>query len=283
MTASPRPNNVLWLGGMPRSGTSWLAQILASHPDTRLKLCPLFSYEFKNALGTDSSLEDWNRLFADVYRTRSEYLDQDFLRRDGLVPRFEQESAAPAWLVIKSVRFHELWAHAVTMGVEAKTLLIVRDPVDSIASWVFNDREFPPSADIEREWRSGACRKTAAGEYWGFDDWLRVTQLHVDLERRYPESVRLVVYDDLVRAPHDAMQGILAWLGLEPHEQTRQFVERSQARHSDDPRAVFKDPSELDRRRRRLPDHIAETIRAEVSATPLARFLRQPEVGRAHG
>ena len=283
MAESPSPGHVVWLGGMPRSGSSWLAQILASHPDTRLKLCPLFSYEFKNALDRESSLEDWNTLFADVYRARSDYLDQDFLRRDGLVPGFVEQHETPAWLVVKSVRFHELWAHAVAMGVEAKTLYIVRDPIDCIASWVFNEREFPAAADIEREWRSGACRKTGVGEYWGFDDWLRVTQLHVNLERQYPERVRLVAYDDLARAPQDQTDAILGWLGLDQHDQTTRFIEQSRARHSDDPRAVFKDPSELNQLHRRLPDHIVDTIRTAVSETSLARFLRQPEMGSSHG
>jgi hypothetical protein len=77
-----------WISGMPRSGTTWLSQILASSPDVRLKFCPLFSYEFKNALDEKSTSEDWKQLFLNVYETKSEFLDQDYLRKKGFVPTF---------------------------------------------------------------------------------------------------------------------------------------------------------------------------------------------------
>ena len=44
---------------MPRSGTSWLSQIFDSHPDTKFKLSPLFSYAFKNAVNIESSKKEW--------------------------------------------------------------------------------------------------------------------------------------------------------------------------------------------------------------------------------
>ena len=80
---------VCWISGMPRSGTTWLSQIFASSPEVRLKFCPLFSYEFKNLLDERSSAEQWSKLFSDVYTTSSEFLDQDHLRKSGLVPSFK--------------------------------------------------------------------------------------------------------------------------------------------------------------------------------------------------
>ena len=41
---------IVWISGMPRSGTTWLSQIFAASPAVRMKACPLFSYEFKNIL-----------------------------------------------------------------------------------------------------------------------------------------------------------------------------------------------------------------------------------------
>ena len=69
---------VAWISGMPRSGTTWLSQIFASSPDVKLKFCPLFSYEFKNALNEKSSGDDWANLFWNVYNTESAFLDQDY-------------------------------------------------------------------------------------------------------------------------------------------------------------------------------------------------------------
>ena len=67
-----------WISGMPRSGTTWLSQIFASCVDVRMKFCPLFSYEFKNILDENSSSIQWEKLFSDVYQTKSEYLDQEY-------------------------------------------------------------------------------------------------------------------------------------------------------------------------------------------------------------
>ncbi len=259
---------------MPRSGTSWLAQILASHPDTCLKLCPLFSYEFKNALGPTSSKDDWHDLFARVYSTKGQYLDQDFLRKDGLVPRFAIKSGEPDVLVIKSNRFHDIVAKAVSMGVDAKFLFIVRDPISTISSWLFNPMEFPEGCNLQDEWRTGACRKTAAGEYWGFEDWKYVTSLHQKLARQYPEVVRLISYEALLDNLNEIVEEVFDWIGLDVHEQTQQFLVDSRSQHDTNPRSVFKSPDSLDTYRERLPAKIQEAIISELDGTELQRFLR---------
>ncbi len=149
--------NVVWITGMPRSGTNWLSQIFASHPDVRLKLCPLFSYEFKNALDEKSSALMWRTLLKNVYHTESEYLDQEYLRREGHVPTFEQKNERPSMLVIKSTRFHNLTPGLLKKCPEIKWVGIVRNPCASIYSWISNPLEFPNSADPYTDWRTD-CR-----------------------------------------------------------------------------------------------------------------------------
>ena len=40
-------DRIISIHGVPRSGTSWLGQILDSSPKVRYKFQPLFSYAFK--------------------------------------------------------------------------------------------------------------------------------------------------------------------------------------------------------------------------------------------
>lgn len=80
--------NIVWLAEMLCSGRNWLPQIFASHPDVRLKFFPLYSYEFKNALDENSSAKEWREILKQVYYKKSDYLDQEYLRRDGCVPTF---------------------------------------------------------------------------------------------------------------------------------------------------------------------------------------------------
>lgn len=258
---------------MPRSGTSWLAQIFASHPDTRLKLCPLFSHAFRGTVDRNSSKAEWEHFFDAVHSTSDEYMDQDFLRRDGLVPEFADAVAPSPRLVIKSNRFHDLLPRMLDLGLDLGVLLIVRDPRATIASWLNNPREFPVDADPGAEWRSGACRKTGPGEFWGFDDWCTVTSMYLDLADRHPEMTYLLRYEDLLRDPSAKVEDLFGWAQLDVHARTSAFVADSASRHDDNPRSVFKNHQHLAERELMLDQSIQDTILEEVGGTALGQFL----------
>lgn len=265
--------NIVWIAGMPRSGTNWIGQIFASHPSVRYKLCPLFSYEFKNALDEHSSAAAWSALLQATYDTRSDYLDQDYLRRDALIPDFPEREDAPPLLAIKSTRYHHLLPCLLDLVSNAQVIGIVRDPRATIHSWLANPLEFPANADPNAEWRSGNCRKTAVGEYWGFDDWKAVTSLYLDLARRYPKRFHLARYEQWVQTPAAYTARMLEALGLTLHPQTETFLQASRVEHSSHPRAVFKHPSVTTRWAGKLDPTISAAIVAELEGTPLASFL----------
>lgn len=270
------PDDILWLSGMPRSGTTWIAQILASHPDIRLKYDPLFSFSFKNALDESHGTDDWERLFRAVYTTSDPYMDQVKPIAEGLVPSFPLRMDAPRVLAIKSNRHHDLIGHAVRIGVKARFVFVVRDPIDTIASWLANPTEFPAGENPAAEWRSGRCRKTGCGEYWGFDDWKHVAELNVDLAKRFPERVRLLRYEEILEAPEAITHDLFAWIGLDLSEQTIGFLRESRSRHSENPRSVYRQAGRHRSHRDALPPGAERTMISELEGTALARFLRQP-------
>lgn len=267
------PENVVWLTGMPRSGTNWFAQIFASHPDVRLKLCPLFSYEFKNACNEQSGADEWHSLFRQVYRTPGEYLDQEYLRREGLVPAFDKSGAEPPTLAIKTTRYHHLTEGLLEKCPEIRVVGIIRHPCAAIHSWLSNPLEFPAGADPMQEWRSGACRKTGVGEFWGFDDWKLVAGLFIRLATRFPERFRIARYEAFVRQPEVEVLALFDWLGLTRSEQTLDFLRQSHSRHDQHNRSVFKNPAVSSRWRRELAPAITDAILQELAGTPLAQFL----------
>ncbi|MEM8571458.1 MAG: sulfotransferase [Pseudomonadota bacterium] len=267
------PKEVTWLSGMPRSGTTWLSQVFASAPDVRLKFCPLFSYEFKNKLDETASREDWIQLFRDTYHCRSEYLDQDYLRKQGLVPTFPEKSAPPH-LVIKSTRFHNLMPHLLARHGGIQLVHIVRDPRASIHSWLTNAFEFPKGADPQSEWRSGDCRKTGPGEFWGFDDWKWVNSNALRLQRAYPERVAILQYEDLTADPGAEIEALFAFCGIEFHSQTAEFLSVSQSKHSTNKRSVFKNPERTIGWQGALDAEIAALCEQETRDTELSVFLR---------
>jgi hypothetical protein len=265
--------DIVWITGMPRSGTNWLSQIFASHPNVCLKYCPLFSYEFKNALDENSSAKEWRELLKQVYYKKSDYLDQEYLRRDGYVPTFGQRNETPSVLVIKSTRFHNLTPGLMEKCPEIKWVAIVRNPCASIYSWLTNPLEFPAGADPRTEWRTGKCRKSGPGEFWGFEDWKAVSSMFFELGRTYPARFRIIRYESLVHSARKQTCSLFSWLGLNFPEQTVAFLRASQTKHVNHQRSVFKVPSSTEPWRHKLDPEIRHAIEAELESSLLARFL----------
>jgi hypothetical protein len=273
----PMFRRVAHVTGMPRSGTSWLAQMLAAHPDVRLKLSPLFSHEFKERIDDRATSAEWRAFLAAVYATPSDYMDQAFLRRAGAVPAFVERRESPSVLAIKSTRHHHFTRHLLDVCPEILWFAIVRHPCAAIHSWLANPREFPASADPLTEWCSGGCRKNHPAEFWGFDDWMLVTTLFVDLARQYPDRFLLIRYEALVAEPETWIRSLLTSLDLDLHPQVTAFIRESQSRHSEDHRSVFKSPARIDRWRHELDPRIRCEIEARVADSRLACFLDPPE------
>lgn len=269
------PSRIGWLSGMPRSGTTWLSQIFASSPDLKLKFCPLFSYEFKHALNESSSAEDWQRFFADVYRTQSPYMDQEHLRKDGLVPVFRDKKAKPDHLLIKSNRFHHLIPDLLHKVPAAKVIYLVRHPAATVYSWLSNPTEFSADAEPDCEWRSGACRKTDIGEFWGFDDWKAVTLQALELERTYPDRMRIQRYETLTRHPFVEAEALFDFLSLQMGQATADFIESSRSRHDPNKRSVFKKTGPDVAWKTGLSPNIIADIAREIAGTPLERFAEE--------
>mgnify|MGYP002633632487 CR=1 FL=1 len=268
---SPRP--VIWLAGMPRSGTNWGSQILDSAPELRLKFCPLFSWEFKNRLDETASSDDWDRLFADVYATPGDYLDQHYLRRQGLLPTFAQQHAQPRVLGIKSTRYHTLMPGLLEKAAYVRLVVLVRNPIAAVHSWLSNPLEFPAGARPEDHWRNGACRKSAVGEFWGYEDWKRSTLQYLDLRQRFPDRVCIVRYEDLVADPLGQTREVFRFAGLVFGPQTESFLRDSTSRHSSHQRSVFKSREVATRWQATVDPRMRAEITADLVGGPLAEFL----------
>lgn len=258
--------------GMPRSGTSWLSQIIDSSPDVRFRLSPLFSYEYKNRLCERSTRSEWMAVLEGAYESSNEFMDQSHRRSAGQYPTFLAKRADPPVLALKDTRFHNLTERALDLLDDLKVVALVRHPCGAIHSWLTAPREFPGGADPRSEWRSGAVRKTGYGEFWGFDDWKEITRQHLRLEQTHPDRFLLVRYEDLVREAGAQTRRLFDFLGLDVTEQTLRFLADSQATHVESEYAVYKRPEVKDRWRTGLDPDIRETILAEVAGTELERF-----------
>lgn len=267
-------SRVAAITGMPRSGTSWIGQIVDSNPDVRYRMSPLFSYEFKNQIQEGATREDWERVLRGSYVSQNDFMSQTSRRKAGEYPTFGLKNPNPSLLVIKYNRFQNLTEEMLELLPELKMLAIVRHPCGAIHSWLTAPKEFPPEADPLEHWRSGAAKKSGYGDFFGFDDWCWVTRLHLRLARERPDQFRLVRYEEFVSDAERQTAALFDWLELEYSEQTADFLRESQTSAVSGDYSVFRAPSVKDRWRSELQPAIRDAILSELEGSDLADLLR---------
>jgi hypothetical protein len=265
------------IDGMPRSGTSWLAQIVESCPIVRYRLCPLFAYQFKGRIDEASGRADWIALLEDAYNADDAYMSREHERADRRYPVFAERVPMPPVLALKFDRFHDLMPDLLRFFTDdqLRIVFLVRHPCGAIHSWLTAPREFPADADPLEHWRDGRIKKQAAGDFFGFDDWKAVTRMQVDLERRYPLHVRILRYEALAAHPARESRSLFDHLMLPYGEQTSAFIAASQASHDPDPYAVFKAPAVANRWQSELSPKIREAILDDLRGGELERFTSE--------
>jgi len=246
--------------GAPRSGTTWLAKILDSHPDV------LYRHEPDEAVPASGSIEEsmtrWVRqrdprtagkrpFFAKSWQTGA-----GRLVRTGLV--YAGAAAGriglPAWripdlgsigrarVVVKSVRLSAGLGEFARAFPEGRALLILRHPCGQVAS-------------VMRGTRSGLFDLAEAGTDMPFDEAeaIRFAARHGVEEaafQRLPDAAKyawswrafcetavagiegrgnalVLIYEDLCAKPVEEARRILAFVGLGWDRQTETFLERS--------------------------------------------------------
>ena len=264
---------VVWLTGMPRSGTTWVSQFFAASPHIRVKFCPLYSYTFKNSMTEKDDASSWNSFFKRVYETRDEYMDQTYLSKEGLIPVFRDKDEYPQTLLIKSNRHHHLTESLLGKLPDLRMIALVRNPLAAINSWICNPTEFPSDADPLQEWRSGSCRKKGIGEYWGFDDWKSVTLMHLNLENIYSDRFFLHRYEELIRNPYEQARVMFDQIGVQYSQHVDDFIRNSKLKHVEHPRSVFKTRQNNNKWKTQLDSRIIESILSDLSNTVLEKFI----------
>lgn len=268
------PEQVFWIASMPRSGSSWLSQVFEAHSRLRFRMAPLFSKEFGGLVTAESSSGEWSEFFRKVFHAESDFLCQSRRRSEGDFPETAGSGAGETSLLIKDVRNHEtVWSIVEKADLPLSVIYLVRDPRAAISSWITNEKEFPEDAD-EQTWRTGGSRKASPSEYWGFDDWMEVTQRYCDLQNTFPERIKVVRYEDLCEGGEGAVETLFLDLGLNFEGECRKFLRNSWAIASSRPYSVYRDRnSVIDKWKTCLSSDIADEIFMDANSSGLGAFL----------
>jgi Sulfotransferase domain len=266
------PGRVIYIAGVARSGTSWIGQILNSSRRVCFRFQPLFAYEFKQRVDEDSDRTSYEQLFRDMFNATSPFLTQADKQVSGEYPKFQKDSG-PDILVFKENRYQSVLEPMLRRVELLQAIGIVRHPCAVLNSWRQNAKEFPPDADILKEWRFGNCKNKGNEDYFGYYKWKEIANLYLDLRDKYPERFALLRYEDAVDAPQRVISDLFRFLNIPFEKQTQDFLQESTASHNDSYYSVYKDKSVSGKWRQELDSHIIDEIYADLTGTRLQPFL----------
>lgn len=293
--------------GAPRSGTTWLAKILDSHPDVLYRHEPDEVVPESGSIQTNMALwvrqrdprtagkrpffaKSWQSAPAHLLRTGLAFAGAAATRIGGPVwPIPDLGTISRSRLVIKSVRLAAgigAFAQTYPMG---RALLILRHPCGQVAS-------------VMRGTRDGRFDLAAAGTDMPFDETAAVAfaarhGMAEPVFQRLPDAAkyawswrefnepavastaghinaRIVVYEDLCASPLDQARAILAFSGLRWQQQTETFLRRSttydgQAGYYE---VVRNSLAAAERWRTAMSTEDQHAVRAVVRDSPLIRY-----------
>jgi hypothetical protein len=267
--------NSVWIGGVARSGTSWVGQIFNSHPEVRFRFQPLFSYEFKGSVNADSTAEEHMKFLDGLWGTESEFLTQADKVRSGDYPDFKH-SGSETTLVFKENRYQSVIEPMLRRVPNAKVIGLVRNPCAVINSWKNNAKEFPPGSVLRDEWRFGECKNSGPEDYFGYYKWKEVANLYLDLATQYPTQACVVRYEDIVHKRVERCEEMFKFIDLELDPQTTAFLEQSGGDHKGSYYSVYKDNAVTTKWRDDLDPYIISEIEQDLAGTRLEQFLLDP-------
>ena len=214
-----RPDPV-FLIGFPRSGTTLLDQILASHPRvTTLEERDSLADASRELIRADEDFERWAQLpDADIERLRSLYWQQVANGLSGALPRDVFVDKLPLNAIYLPL-IHRLFPGA-------KIILAVRDPRDVVLS-CFQQRFGMNAAMFQ------LLRLDSAVAYYD-----AVMTLVATCRAKLPLNLHVFKYESLIDDFDSEVKPLLEFLGLEWHDSVREFAATAKARTINTPSAA---------------------------------------------
>lgn len=260
---------------VPRSGSTWLGQILNSSSCVKFVYQPLFSYAFKSYLDEQSSKEKISQFFEEIAYSDDLFINQVEDIKKKLVPKFEKFEKIDV-CVYKEVRYHYILQNLLEQSEEVKIIGLVRNPLSVINSWIRAPREFREDLgwnELE-EWNFAKKKnQDKREEYNGFQKWKESTLLFEYLQKKYPNRFLLVVYNDLIQDVNNTVKRIFDFCDLDLEEQTLSFINVNNVKHSKEAYSVFKKIKQDSKWEYQLNKEIVNNIKADLKGSNLEKYL----------
>lgn len=216
----------LAIHSVPRSGSSWLGEIVNSSEYVNYSYQPLFSYRFKSFLSENSSNSEINDFFDLLKMNNDSFIRQEDDRKLGVKPIFYKSE--PLCIAYKEVRYHNILENLLLRDEDLKLIALIRNPLSVIASWYSAPREFRKDLGWQLEdeiYFANKKNDNRKEEYFGLNKWIESTLLFERLHDKYKDRVLIVNYNDLILDVTNETYRIYDFLNLPVSEQVERFIE----------------------------------------------------------
>lgn len=241
-------DRLLWIFGSPRSGSTWLLQMLSEHeavvpidePLIGLYLGP-FTCDLPGGRASDLDVSDftirrvqrhtWSQFFAEQFSEIWRPALSRMMTERFYAQALQYHSRVPVWdrmVAIKEPNGSQSADVLMQALPHARLLFLLRDGRDVVDSelagnlknaWV--SREFAGLSGIDDENRLQFVTHSA-------HKWLWRTQVVQEAMRSHPGPTLTMRYEDLVASPTTELRRIFGWLGLPATlTQVNDWVERN--------------------------------------------------------
>lgn len=254
---------------VPRSGSTWLGEILNSSPNVKYCFQPLFSYKFKDYLDERSPPKDIDNFFSMLGETDDEFVCQNSQRAVGTLPNFEKLN--PTHVIYKEVRYHHILENLISKDDGIKLILLVRNPIEVMNSWVNAPKEFDESWDTEKELLYAEMKNQGGKEnFYGLNAWVQTTELFEHLARCYSKRVLLIKYSNLQHNLIQTVEELFDFCDLELNSPTYSFLNETLEKKVSDTYSVFRggEQSQIT-----LNDRLITKITEHVTEAKLSHYI----------
>jgi hypothetical protein len=255
---------------VPRSGSTWLGEILNSSPNVKYCFQPLFSYKFKDFLDEGSPKEQVDRFYSMLKDTDDDFVCQKSQREAGTLP-FVKKSDLTTHVVYKEVRYHHILENLLRVDEDIKFILLVRDPIEVMNSWINAPKEFDRNWDAEKELVTAERKNVGRKEnFYGLDAWVQTTRFFEHLAKEYSERVLLIKYSVLKGRPLHTVERLFDFCDLELTRSTYSFLSESSEKKVSGTYSVFRGGEDS---RTTLDVNLVNKITTYVSDAELAYYI----------
>lgn len=266
--------NKLALFSVPRSGSTWLGEIINSSPDIIYRFQPNFAYSFDNKLHENSNEDDINTFFKELLQCNDEFVNGRLSisgkKRNLNFYKYNNAST----LFFKETHFLNVIENLLIKS-DTKVIGLVRSPFAVINSWIKIPKEFHPDWKVKEEWKKASKKNQGkASHFFGYEKWKEACFLFLALKEKFPNRFYIVNYKDMLNNPTLETKNLFEFCELELTYQTKLFLKESSSKNSKDEYGVFKSKlNDLDWKNN-LPTYIIKDIKADIDFMKLKKQFK---------